>query len=225
MLLSSHWIHILKVALSQKILENFFVAKINMYSKSLSWEENLNFPLKTANNLFKFSAQDSDLEYLCWRSKKFPVSSDVKPPRLCSLKFIYSERAKKIFKISTFLFSSECRSKVRWRLCKILWSSHTCLLRMYELWPMCIFLDRIMNLSAWTLPVWPMSLSKRQIKIYLLVILGAKDWKHFQSCLYLELNSHNYVGKVWKGGVKSVSITFVIRAAWETHSYQDGFDL
>ena len=32
------------------------------YSKSLSWAENLNFPAKTVNNLFKFSAQDSDLE-------------------------------------------------------------------------------------------------------------------------------------------------------------------
>jgi hypothetical protein len=40
----------------------------------------LNFPPKTVNNLFKFSAQDSDLEYLCWRRKKFPVSSDLKPP-------------------------------------------------------------------------------------------------------------------------------------------------
>ena len=34
------------------------------YSKLLSWAENLNFPPKTVNNLFKFSAQDSDLEYL-----------------------------------------------------------------------------------------------------------------------------------------------------------------
>ena len=34
------------------------------YSKSLSWAENLNFPPKTINNLFKFSAQDSDLEYI-----------------------------------------------------------------------------------------------------------------------------------------------------------------
>ena len=30
------------------------------YSKSLSWAENLNFPPKIVNNLFKFSAQDSD---------------------------------------------------------------------------------------------------------------------------------------------------------------------
>ena len=29
---------------------------------------------------FKFSAQDSDLEYLCWKCKKSPVSSDLKPP-------------------------------------------------------------------------------------------------------------------------------------------------
>jgi hypothetical protein len=29
---------------------------------------------------FKFFAQDSDLEYLFWRSKNPPVSSDLKPP-------------------------------------------------------------------------------------------------------------------------------------------------
>ena len=28
----------------------------------------------------KFSAQDSNLEYLCWRCKNSPVSSDLKPP-------------------------------------------------------------------------------------------------------------------------------------------------
>jgi hypothetical protein len=50
------------------------------YSKSLSWAENLNFLPKTVNNLFKFSAQDSDLEYLCWQWKNSPVSSDLEPP-------------------------------------------------------------------------------------------------------------------------------------------------
>ena len=40
----------------------------------------MNFLSKAVNNLFKFSAQDSDLEYLCWRCKNFPVSSDLKPP-------------------------------------------------------------------------------------------------------------------------------------------------
>jgi hypothetical protein len=29
---------------------------------------------------FKFFAQESDLEYLCWRCKNSPVSSDIKPP-------------------------------------------------------------------------------------------------------------------------------------------------
>ena len=52
----------------------------NKYSKSLSWAENLNFPPKSVNNLFKFSAQDSDLEYLFWQCKNPPVSSDIKPP-------------------------------------------------------------------------------------------------------------------------------------------------
>ena len=48
----------------------------NKYSKSLSSAENLNFRPKSVNNLFKFSAQDSDLEYSFWRSKNPPVSSD-----------------------------------------------------------------------------------------------------------------------------------------------------
>ena len=34
---------------------------------SVGETKNLNFPPKTVNNLFKFSAQDSDLEYLFWR--------------------------------------------------------------------------------------------------------------------------------------------------------------
>ena len=50
------------------------------YSKSLSWAENFNFPPKTVNNLFKFSAHDSYLEYLFWRDKDPPLSSDLKPP-------------------------------------------------------------------------------------------------------------------------------------------------
>ena len=33
------------------------------YSKALSWAENLNSHPKTVNDLFKFSAQDSDLEH------------------------------------------------------------------------------------------------------------------------------------------------------------------
>ena len=36
-----------------------FLLRQNKYSKSLFWAENLNFPPKTVNNLFKFSAQDS----------------------------------------------------------------------------------------------------------------------------------------------------------------------
>ena len=33
-----------------------------------------------AHTVFKFSVQDSDLEYLFWRRKNSPVSSDLKPP-------------------------------------------------------------------------------------------------------------------------------------------------
>ena len=49
------------------------------YSKSLFWAENLNFQPITVNNLFKFSAQDRDLEYP-------PVPSDLKPPLASALK-------------------------------------------------------------------------------------------------------------------------------------------
>ena len=35
-----------------------FLSLQNKYSKSLSWAENLDFPPKSENNLFKLSAQD-----------------------------------------------------------------------------------------------------------------------------------------------------------------------
>ena len=68
----------LKMAFSQKTLENFYIANINIPNHYPEYK-NLNF-LPTVNNLFKFSAQDSDLEYLFWQYKNFPVSSDLKPP-------------------------------------------------------------------------------------------------------------------------------------------------
>ena len=52
----------------------------NKCSKSLSWADNLNKLFTDLGGNFKFSAQDSDLEYLFWRSKNPPVSSDLKPP-------------------------------------------------------------------------------------------------------------------------------------------------
>ena len=50
------------------------------YSKSLSWTENLNKLFIVLGGKFKFSAQDCDLEYLCWKYKNPLVSSDLKPP-------------------------------------------------------------------------------------------------------------------------------------------------
>ena len=52
----------------------------NKYSKSLSWAENLNKLFTDLGGKFKFSAQDSDLEYLFWRSKNPTVSSELKIP-------------------------------------------------------------------------------------------------------------------------------------------------
>ena len=60
----------------------FTSPKKDLYSKSLSWAENLNFLPITVNNLFKFSAQDRDLEYC----KNPAVSSDKKPP-LCHMTY------------------------------------------------------------------------------------------------------------------------------------------
>ena len=71
------------------------------YSKSLFWAENLNFPPKTVNNLFNFFPQDSDLECLFWRSKHSQVSSDLKPPLLCTTVWLSCEWA---FKISKQIF-------------------------------------------------------------------------------------------------------------------------
>ena len=56
--------------------EEFFRCQ-NKYSKSLSWAENLNKLFTVLGGKFKFSAQDSDLEYSFWRSKNLP---DLKPP-------------------------------------------------------------------------------------------------------------------------------------------------
>ena len=57
-----------------------FLRLQNKYSKSLSWAENLNKLFTALGGKFKFPAHDSDLEYLFWRSKNPPVSSDFKPP-------------------------------------------------------------------------------------------------------------------------------------------------
>ena len=71
------------------------------YSISLSWAENLNFSPKTVNNLFKFSAQDSDLEYFFWQGKKSSVSSDLKTP----LQVILFEINRAILKFTQIVLS------------------------------------------------------------------------------------------------------------------------
>ena len=64
-----------------------FLRLQHKYSKSLSWAENLNKLFTVLGGKFKFSAQDSDLEYLCWRCKNSPVSSDLKPPLIVYKKY------------------------------------------------------------------------------------------------------------------------------------------
>ena len=57
-----------------------FLLLQNKYSKSLSWAENLNKLFTVLGGKFKLSAQDSDLEYLCWRCRNYPISSYLKLP-------------------------------------------------------------------------------------------------------------------------------------------------
>ena len=67
------------MALSQIILENSYVSNINI-PLLIAWAENLNKLFTFLGRKFKFSVQDSVMEYLCWRCKTSPVSSDLKPP-------------------------------------------------------------------------------------------------------------------------------------------------
>ena len=57
-----------------------FLLLQNKYSKSISSAENLDKLFTVFGGKFKSSAQDTDLEYSCWRRKNSPVSSDLKPP-------------------------------------------------------------------------------------------------------------------------------------------------
>ena len=42
--------------------------------------------------LFKFSAQDSDLEHLFWQQKSSPVSSGLKPPLVVGIDLVCLSR-------------------------------------------------------------------------------------------------------------------------------------
>ena len=74
-----NWFRWVKVALSWEILENFNFSKMNIpnqYPEPKIWIS----CCTVLGGKFKFSAQDSDLEYLSWISKNLQVSSDWKPP-------------------------------------------------------------------------------------------------------------------------------------------------
>ena len=62
----------------------------------------MNLLPKTVNNLFKFSAQDSDLEYLCWRRKNCPVSSDLKPPLVSAFRLKVVQHKLKAHSITSY---------------------------------------------------------------------------------------------------------------------------
>ena len=91
-----------KGGLKSKEIGEFLLLQKN-YSKSLSWAENLNKLFTILGGKFKFSAQDSDLKYVFWRSKNPSVSSDLKPP-LAILFFRYYEPFILVFKLSTYVY-------------------------------------------------------------------------------------------------------------------------
>ena len=63
-------VHFIKVALKSEDTGGFLLLQ-NKYSKSLSWAVNLNKLFNDLGRKFKFSAQDSDLEYLLWLKATF----------------------------------------------------------------------------------------------------------------------------------------------------------
>ena len=66
-------------------MENSIVKKIGSVDvKNHPW-------LLFLNNLFKFYAQDSDLEYLFWHCKNPPVYSDIKPHLNPNLEILLSQ--------------------------------------------------------------------------------------------------------------------------------------
>ena len=78
----------------------------NKYSKSLAWT--WNFPPITVNNLFKFQAQDSHLEYLFWQCEKHIPLSEKKPPLAAAVQQAYPTYCK--------------TSEVHWNnFCSIVW--------------------------------------------------------------------------------------------------------
>ena len=69
----------LKVALSQKMLEDFYFSKINIPMHYPEQKISISCLLFLAGNL-NFLLRDIDLEYKFWQWKNSPVSSDLKPP-------------------------------------------------------------------------------------------------------------------------------------------------
>ena len=59
----------LKVVLSQKILEDFYFSEIDIPNHYPEQKIRVLKLFIDVGGKFKFSAQDSDLEYLFWRSK------------------------------------------------------------------------------------------------------------------------------------------------------------
>ena len=74
----------LKVGFKSEDTAGFLLLQ-NRYSKSLSWAENLNELFTDLGGKFKFSAQDRNLEYIFWKSKNIPVSSEIIPPLIIKI--------------------------------------------------------------------------------------------------------------------------------------------
>jgi hypothetical protein len=70
---------VLKGSLIQKVLF-FLVPSTTQGAKSLPCAESLNFPPMIVNNLFKLSAQGSDLALFIGYGNKVKIPSKIKPP-------------------------------------------------------------------------------------------------------------------------------------------------
>ena len=68
--------------------------------------------------MFEFSAQDSDLEYLFYRTKNPPVSSELKPPLVSTRKFlvIFMNRNQHIFSARSTILLLQMTERNQWVL-------------------------------------------------------------------------------------------------------------
>ena len=117
---------------------------MTIYSKSLSWAENLNKMFTILGRKFIFSAQDSEFEYLFWRSKNSPVSSDSKPTlavrKLCFTLFFESSPSSQVWLVCKICSTLLNLATGHWKSvlsANTIWSDLSSL-PFYESWASCL---------------------------------------------------------------------------------------